>query len=767
MTDDLQELLERYIERRERDGARLDPTELCPDDPGRRERLAELVARYEALEETLGPVSGDVAGLSRSEPEAEELPTFEGFRTVERLGGGGMGEVFKLEDRRLGRTVAAKVLRRDTAAARAYGDFLREARALALFRDPGIVAIHEFRETDASPVILMEYVEGFELGEIGPSLDLERRVILVAEICEILERAHARGLQHRDLKPSNILVDARLAPKLVDFGLAAGEPDSGHGVGTPGYLAPEQLDPERPIDARTDVYALGAVFYELLCGERPAMAGRGVAQRLPMEIAPEVPEPLQAIALKALEEDPECRYPNMREMAADLRRWSGGRPVRARPSAYRTALAERVRPHLAELREWLELRLIYPHEAERLAEPYRRLEAREDDWILESRRLAFPQITLYLGAWLLLLGGLFYFMAHRVFEAAEGLAGPVIVLGLPFVALTAAAWLLERQERRAVAVAFDLAATAILPTFLILLLHETGFWPVDEGSFFGGVSNRVLQIAAIAAAAWALVLALRTRTVGLATGFVVLLVASTLAIQTDLGLETWLDEGRFDLLALHLAPLLPVLVLLARAAEHVRRPFLGAFLATPLYLGGAVLLVVVLELLSWDGRAFAHLGLSLDRFEPSDVADPTLLETLAAMAVAGLFFYLAGTWLDRGDADPARTARRPAARLLIVLSPFAVLEPIFYLNLAGEYARVFHWLYLGLALTVVLLARYRQRKSFYLAGLGNTGVALLLVADRYEWLDVPTWAIAVVTAGLLALILGLFLEQTERSRRSS
>src|SRR5262249_49394991 len=199
----------------------------------------------------------------------DQLPTFDGFRTIERLGAGGMGEVFKLQDLKLDRIVAAKVVRSDKPFSNPFADFLREARSMARFKDRRIVQIFEFRENAHPPVIIMEFLDGFELGRIGPSLEFHQRARILLEICEAIQHAHALGIQHRDLKPSNVMLDANLVPKILDFGLSGGAPSDGHFLGTPAYLAPEQLDPSMPIDARTDVYALGVVFYELLTGTVP------------------------------------------------------------------------------------------------------------------------------------------------------------------------------------------------------------------------------------------------------------------------------------------------------------------------------------------------------------------------------------------------------------------------------------------------------------------------------------------------------------------
>lgn len=757
----IEELLERYVEHRERTGERLSPEALCAGRPELCDRLADHLRLLEEVDATLSQ------GEEPPPPAAgEELPSFSGFRTVERIGAGGMGEVYKLEDLQLGRTVAAKVLKVEGVGP-TVRRFLDEARALALFQDRRIVQVFEYRASEHPPVLIMEHVDGFDLATIGRSLSLDQRVRILAEVCDAVDRAHGLGLQHRDLKPTNVLVDAALQPKIVDFGLSGGDPRLGHGAGTLAYMAPEQLDPERAIDARSDVYALGVTLYELLSGERPYAAPneaelvaeiRAGRPRLPVEVDPSVPEPLQAIALKAMEPEPENRYPSARAMATELRRYLEGRPVLARPTLYASALAGRLRPHLDQIREWLDLKLIYPHEAEGLRGAYRRLEGREDDWIVQARSLTFSQIALYLGAFLLFCGSLFYFVVHRLHGAVEGLAHPLLVLGLPFVALTVGGVVLDRRDLRGVAIPFYLGGAVLLPVLLLVLFHEAGWWIATAGQFFedGVVSNRQLQVATFLATAWTLALALRTRTVALSSIFTSLLLVSTLAILTDLGLRGWLEEGRWDLLSGHLVPLLVLGTLLGVATEQRR----AAWLATPLYLGAAGLFVLVLELAALDGRELAHLGVTLVGLQPEGVENPALLDTLGAMTSNGLLVYLTAIAVERYGSELGKKA----ARLLLVLSPFLILEPIAYLSETEEYSPLFDWSYLTLALTITFVSRFRQRKSFYYAGLLNTGLALVLIARRYEWLDAAWWPVTVIAAALLALVSGLGLTLWERTR---
>ena len=767
---ELEARLAAFVEHHVMHGERIPAGHLCGDRPDLIAPLQRLIDEYLALTAVLSsPDAVVVEDVPRV--EATALPHFAGFQTIERVGGGGMGEVYKLKDLQLDRIVAGKIVRRDRQTA-GMAAFLQEARALALFDDRRIVRIFEFRAGDPA-VIVMEFVEGFELGRIGPSLEFAQRARVLAEVCKAVQHAHGLGIQHRDLKPSNIMVDAVLAPRILDFGLSAGDPNRGHLKGTVRYLAPEQLDPARPIDARTDVYALGVILYELLCGRPPyegssdeeiLAAVRDGRPTLPIEIDSRVPEPLQAIALKAMEADPALRYRSAQDMAADLRRYLDGRPVLARPSIYSTTLGSRTSAHLQHIGEWLQLRLIHPHEAERLRRAYDTLHMPEDDWIVESRALSYTQIALYLGAFLLFCGSLFFFVADRWHHAVPGIGVPIAVLGLPFIGLNAAAQLLYRRDHKVVAVAFFLAAVALLPLLLMIVFHETGFLVAaagDAGQLFrnGAVSNHQLQLTTAVACLWCAVLALSTRTVALSTVFAAMAFVLTASITADFGLRSWIDNGRWDLIALSFAPLVVVYAALGSIAERLGRPWLGR----PLYRATALLFLALLELLALDGRMLHYLGLSLQPWQSPTVSDPTLLDTIAAMTLNGLIFYSVAAVLQRRGS--ALTSG--AAGVLFAISPFALLQPLAYLVRSGEYSPRYDWIYLALAVTVAVLSEQRQRKSFYYAGVLNTGAALILIAQRRHWFDRPLWGISLIWVGLALLAIGFILDRWSRPDRRS
>jgi serine/threonine-protein kinase len=764
---EVEALLARYIERRLAGEGAPDLAEIVRDAPTLAPALRALVDRYESLSGLLAleaPLPPDEGA-----PEVAPPPSFPGFRTIERLGRGGGGEVYKLLDMTLGRVVAGKVLRKGGPLAAQGPGILREARFLALFEDPRIVRLLDYRGGDP-PLLLMEYVDGFDLSAIGPSLEPRQKARILADVAGAVERAHELGIQHRDLKPGNILVDAALRPRILDFGISSGSADRGHGLGTLAYMAPEQLDPARPIDARTDVYALGVVLFELLCGERPFAAESDVKlreaiargePRLPREIDPAVPEPLQSIALTAMAADPADRYPTARELGADLQRYLEDRPVLARPAAYRSALARRVEPHLHDIDEWERLRLVYPHEGRRLREAYARLDSREGDWILGSRALSFSQIALYLGAFLLACGGVLYFGAYQK-DGVHGLLHPTLFLAVPVAALAALALRLDRGEHKAAAVAFHLGAAVLVPPLLLILLREGGLFTgvAAEGrELFERVTNRQLQAALALSAAWIVFPALRTRTVALASAFALFLTSLHLSLLGTFGLRQWLEEDRWDTLALALLPLLLVASVLGRLLDALRRPFF----AQPLYFLAAGLVVAAAELLALDGKAFTHLGLTLGSLQGESVSDPHLLDTVAAMTLNGVAFLGLGILVDRRGT----ALMKAPARLLEAISPYAILEPLGYLVHTGEYSRRIDWLFLTLSLAVAIASHFRQRRGFYTAGLINTGVAIALITDHYEWLGRVGWASSILAGGLAVLALGFALERLDRRRASS
>lgn len=278
-----------------------------------------------------------------------EFPPESGLEIVEELGHGGMGVVYKAWQRRLDRFVAIKMIRSGSTDAKTLARFRTEAEAVARLHHPNIVQVHEVGTLSGQPYMVLEYVEGSSLdkdlrGEPMPPKRAAERMLVLAQA---LQAAHERGILHRDLKPANILLDAQGAPKIADFGLAkrmdadSGQSRSGDLIGTPSYMAPEQAAGRvGELGPATDVYALGAILYELLTG-RPPFRGPTVIATLdqvvnldpvrPSQLQPAIPTDLETICLHCLRKHSFRRYESAAALAADLRRHLQGEPIRARP----------------------------------------------------------------------------------------------------------------------------------------------------------------------------------------------------------------------------------------------------------------------------------------------------------------------------------------------------------------------------------------------------------------------------------------------------
>src|SRR5919197_6312123 len=277
------------------------------------------------------------------------------YQVGELLGYGGMAEVHRGRDLRLGRDVALKTLRHDLARDATFQlRFRREAQNAASLNHPAIVAVYDTGEEhgpggEELPYIVMEFVNGRTLKEVlgteGPLMP-RRALEITADICAALEFSHQHGIIHRDIKPGNVMLTQTGQVKVMDFGiaraLASGATtmtQTSAVIGTAQYLSPEQARGE-PVDARSDVYAAGCVLFELLVGHPPFVGDSPVSvayqhvredPRAPSELNPEVNPDIDAIVLKALAKNPANRYQSAGEMRADLLRAAAGRPVEATP----------------------------------------------------------------------------------------------------------------------------------------------------------------------------------------------------------------------------------------------------------------------------------------------------------------------------------------------------------------------------------------------------------------------------------------------------
>jgi hypothetical protein len=281
-----------------------------------------------------------------------DLPAIEGFRVVEEIGSGALSSVYKAVEEPLGRTVALKVLKSTIGPASTFAAQLeREARILAELCHPNIGLLHWFARGDTSMYLVLEFIDGYSLAELlkkRPTVPPSSVAAIGACVARGLAHAHERGIVHRDIKPANVLLSRRGDVKIFDFGIAQrihGEPAAAAGLdplalaprrvedvaafGTPAYMSPEQILGES-VDARSDVFSLGIVLYQLLCGARPFERGdesdaRPAALRIrrdpPIPLhrrAPDVPPALERIVMRAIEKLPVDRFQSAEVMADQL-----------------------------------------------------------------------------------------------------------------------------------------------------------------------------------------------------------------------------------------------------------------------------------------------------------------------------------------------------------------------------------------------------------------------------------------------------------------
>jgi DUF4097 and DUF4098 domain-containing protein YvlB len=256
-------------------------------------------------------------------PPEEIAKLFPQLEILESLGRGGMGAVYKARQPRLDRLVALKIISPEKKGDPQFAErFEREARTLARLHHPNIVAIYDFGEVQGNFYLLMEFVDGLTLRQLlqARKLSPEESLAIVPKICEALQYAHQQGIIHRDIKPENILLDKQGQVKIADFGIAkiVGQPalsaltGEQQIIGTPHYMAPEQVERPQTVDHRADIYSLGVVLYEMLTGELPLGKFAPPSQKVHVDVR------LDEVVLHALEKEPELRYQQASQVKTDV-----------------------------------------------------------------------------------------------------------------------------------------------------------------------------------------------------------------------------------------------------------------------------------------------------------------------------------------------------------------------------------------------------------------------------------------------------------------
>lgn len=291
------------------------PLGLCP----------ECLIRAGFPTETAPGVSSETAVERFAPPPIEEIARlFPQLEILGLIGKGGMGAVYKARQPALERFVALKILPPAIASTPGFAErFNREACTLARLNHPNIVSVHDFGKAGPLHYLLMEYVDGANLREVerNGKLSADQALAIIPQICEALQFAHNEGVVHRDIKPENLLLDKKGRVKITDFGIAKllGLPGgkvsltgASEVVGTPHYMAPEQLEKPQAVDHRADIYSLGVVFYEMLTGELPLGKFQPPSKKVQVDVR------LDQVVLHSLEKEPERRYQQVSHVKTDV-----------------------------------------------------------------------------------------------------------------------------------------------------------------------------------------------------------------------------------------------------------------------------------------------------------------------------------------------------------------------------------------------------------------------------------------------------------------
>jgi len=344
-----------------------------------------------------------------STPLAEDVAAaFPQYEIEAELGRGGMGAVFRARHRQLERTVAIKVLLPEHDDPELAERFGREARALASLQHPNIVGVQDVGQVGSLYFLVMDFVDGADLRQLlrAGELTVKDALAWVPQICDALQYAHDHGVVHRDIKPENVLIDQDGNVQIVDFGLAKlRNPDgrdlsltrSVQGLGTPHYMAPEQVAGAAKVDHRADIYSLGVMFYELLTGELP------IGRFAPPSRRCQVAKGLDDVVMKTLESDPARRIQSAREMKARIERApTSAASAPGAISRYRTEVAQRKSSAVDEGgrlmadRAWLD-GILFPCVVLPLMNPW------AEEWVAPSTRQIYDVWDIHLAgvpAWL-------------------------------------------------------------------------------------------------------------------------------------------------------------------------------------------------------------------------------------------------------------------------------------------------------------------------------------------------------------------------------
>jgi hypothetical protein len=804
--DRLHEAIAEFEEARDR-GLEPDPQEWLSRYPDVAEELEDFLNSQDWLKKLATPLLGPLTPDQSAMPETtaphvpfatatctgpDWLSRIPDLKILAELDSGGMGNVYKVYQLSLDRTVVLKTVRPELLTEEGLQLFRREAKLLARLKHPSIVQIHEFHPNTAIPYFFMEYVDGVRLDQAVDGRSWKERASLFAEILAAVASAHGRDVVHGDLKPANVLVDRECRPHILDFGLgrlARGDPTSkaGDAGGTLAYLAPEVVLGRAPPSVLSDIYALGVTLYVALTGLLPSRSAEqllaqslGEEVRLPMEHDPGVPEVLQRICLKAMERDPNDRYQTAEQMRRDLQRYCEGQPVFARPRIYERKLEGRARNHLTDIGLWEKEGFISRRERDTLVKPYSRILGLELPWLSETRKVLGGPVLFRVGAWFILISAVLWpaFYWHRL-----GTTARLASSGLPAILMAGlGGWFLHTRNRKNALACLGSFALLFLIFFVVLLseFHWLEFlqrpdweiWgkrmthaskgrvPQGSGPFFEEFVLSNSQIfAALAVFSLCIGLLLRLlKAVFFASWLAVAFIGLFTSVLLLVGDKELLLNEKVAWVAVHYVLISAVIFLLGMFLEWCA----PAPVAARFYLVAAGLFILA-------EVALARFGTE-EWFKQTWKYDNEVWNIW--IMPYSLVFLLFG-WLSEHGTE----AQRHLARVFYLLVPIFLLVPLNMLfdkgpiilairpetqNPASSYilaqnpVRIYELVYLAACIALLILGRGLHMELFLVAGLAGFAVLLFRATEAHFSNDL-IWPLAIIVTGLALVVIGIRL----------
>ena len=722
----------------------------CPSCRKRVEGMRKDEGLLTELREAVGSHHGDQSIQKRLQEVTND------YEILDPIGRGGCGVVFKARDVHLDRLVAIKCPANPDQHRRLVALF-DEARVMARINHPNVAAIYVLSEETDPPYLVMELLDAVPIDAALINQSMEQKIRVFRQVLTGVAELHRSGVVHCDLKPANIMVDREGSAKVLDMGIAEqlsptspAQKNAPSVRGTPAYMAPEQASGLQPHPS-TDVFSLGIVLFELITGHRP-FVGENTGEviesikhsqpPLPRSLKADIPGPLQAICLTALEKDPGERYPDARHFLQDIERFCNGEAVIADPTILSDILEHGVEKHVDSLSLWQKDRLISTREHDYLVDKYDRLLQREEFWVLDSRRISFSQVVLHLGVWACVISS-FLMLQFKWPDLAKWQR--VLLPSLAFSALLILGVFLWRHGTKRVATVLLIGASLTCPLLIITILVTMELFQtatLGEDLLRGLANNMQFLLAAGAWVALSMTFWERTRTSAFSLVTTVSVLAFSTACFAMCDMIKEISQGNVDAVAgWYLIPgavMLHTALFLDLKGEAVHH-------AGPPYVIGTLVLLAAMTLIAKFGPTTEWIGLV-------DLEDHTaahMRHVKYAFVINGIIYLLLGLFADRSEIS--RWLRK-IATFLFWLVPSHILAPILFLEdewavLPGNWTVAEILLPLG-ALFFIFISVPKQMKSFFFSGLFYMAVSIQrLTARHFE--DTFAWPIALATGGFL------------------